>query len=632
NSFFDEDNFYIFADFSLYVYSDTVWEEYPILDLNYNPNYYHFTFLALNGLDCYFGTPDGLLHFNNGNLILVDTMITGIYGYDQDNKLWVFRRDNGLGNIFNSNYTPFNSIYSNTDLQDFRTTSPHEMYFGTNGNHIIHLGHDVILSFDNELWYFKYLVKNYSFLAFPDENEIWYRDSYDTITCIHTDELNFFATGIDNMYQYRNYKILDINNMSAPYHTWGNLYSIYSMYSGLNWPKDSLSDISADMGLLVGGLDSDQKIHLSTVRNRTHGCDFYPGPLDTTNATTDTATAFQYDRIWSVKQSEIELFIQKYNSGTLTGTWYKIPKDILEWPAAGSGNISRKLAPFIDNNADGVYNPYDGDYPDIEGNEMLWWVYNDNFAENTVTDARTLGIEIQARAWAFNHDFSVDSLKILNNCNFIHYDIINRSDTTYYDTYLGIYDYGCLPSDYGYNNYDIYAGCNVESASMYHYNFYPDSVYEQSTKMVEWISFLNGPLADENDGIDNDHDFDVDEPGETITMSAYVPSYCCPPIQPSCQQFTKEHYYNYLQGKRFNGEAFYYFDDYHVSADTSSQVITKYVFPDDSNPNGWGQNGIAMPPWNESGNWMDTRINFGSLGPFTFYPGQKVSLDIVIGA
>jgi hypothetical protein len=40
-----------------------------------------------------------------------------------------------------------------------------------------------------------------------------------------------------------------------------------------------------------------------------------------------------------------------------------------------------------------------------------------------------------------------------------------------------------------------------------------------------------------------------------------------------------------------------------------------------------------MPPWNESNVWgMGARVNFGSLGPFTFYPGQKVSLDIVIGA
>ena len=114
-----------------------------------------------------------------------------------------------------------------------------------------------------------------------------------------------------------NFKILDVNNMSAPYHTWGNLFSAYEQVPVLNWPKDSTNyHISMSTGLLVGGIDNYQNIHLSTLRHRTHGCDFYPGPLDTVIATIDTATAFQYDRIWSVTRDEIELFNQMYDAGT----------------------------------------------------------------------------------------------------------------------------------------------------------------------------------------------------------------------------------------------------------------------------------------------------------------------------
>ncbi|MCF8371757.1 MAG: T9SS type A sorting domain-containing protein [Bacteroidales bacterium] len=636
NTFVDEGCVYIATDTSLYVYSDSSWTQYPFPGTNFDFMYNYISFAGQSGLDCYLGTTSGLYHFSNGNIFLSDSMIVRVYGIDPEQRLWVVHREKGTGNIKNGTFTSFASFYTNTDLQDFSLTSPSYIYFGSNGiNYFQSFNNSFVVPINDELWYLYGIFGTFSVNAFPDLNEVWFRGpSKDTITYVHIDEVDLWGKGIDGRYQYKDFKILDVNNMSAPYHTWGNLFSIYPQVPVLRWPKDSANyAMTTSLGLLIGGFDNNEQLHLSTLRHRTYGCDFYPGPLDTVTAMIDTATVFQYDRIWSVSRNEIELFNQMFDAGTLTGSWYHIPKDILEWPASGTGNISRNLAPFVDHNGDGQYNPHDGDYPEVKGDELLWWVYNDNFAPNTVTDARTLGVEIQASAWAFNHDNSVDSLKILNNCNFIHYDVINRSDSIYYDTYLGIYDYGNLAADNGYNGYYLYSGCDVDNSSMYHYNFEPDDTISHPWQMAEWVSFLDGPLAEENDGIDNDHDFDIDEPGETITMSSFVPTHCCPPISPSCQQFTKDHYSNYLHGKRYNGEPFYYFDDFNWGGDTSSQVITKYVFPDDSNPNGWGQNGNVLPPWNESSSWgMGSRVNFGSVGLFTFYPGQKVSLDIVIGA
>ncbi|MBK7183400.1 MAG: hypothetical protein IPH89_10910 [Bacteroidetes bacterium] len=43
---------------------------------------------------------------------------------------------------------------------------------------------------------------------------------------------------------------------------------------------------------------------------------------------------------------------------------YNVDPTILSWPAHGTGNFSRNLAPFVDVNADGNYNPLTGgDYP-----------------------------------------------------------------------------------------------------------------------------------------------------------------------------------------------------------------------------------------------------------------------------
>ena len=39
--------------------------------------------------------------------------------------------------------------------------------------------------------------------------------------------------------------------------------------------------------------------------------------------------------------------------------------------------MNRNLAPFVDQKGDGIYDPTEGDYPDIEGDQAIWWVMND---------------------------------------------------------------------------------------------------------------------------------------------------------------------------------------------------------------------------------------------------------------
>ena len=41
-------------------------------------------------------------------------------------------------------------------------------------------------------------------------------------------------------------------------------------------------------------------------------------------------------------------------------------------------NFDKDLAPFVDVDNDGNYNPLNGDYPKIKGNQSIWWVMNDN--------------------------------------------------------------------------------------------------------------------------------------------------------------------------------------------------------------------------------------------------------------
>jgi hypothetical protein len=49
-------------------------------------------------------------------------------------------------------------------------------------------------------------------------------------------------------------------------------------------------------------------------------------------------------------------------------------------------------------NGDGHYNCLQGDYPLIKGDQIIWWVFNDNYNKHTETGSlHNMGIEVQGR-------------------------------------------------------------------------------------------------------------------------------------------------------------------------------------------------------------------------------------------
>jgi hypothetical protein len=74
--------------------------------------------------------------------------------------------------------------------------------------------------------------------------------------------------------------------------------------------------------------------------------------------------------------------------------------------------------------------------------------------------------------------------------------------------------------------FDDYVGCDVNLGLGFCYNGDPDDGsgtidgYGINPPAVG-ADFFQGPLADPNDGIDNDRDGVVDEPGEQIIMSQF---------------------------------------------------------------------------------------------------------------
>ena len=111
------------------------------------------------------------------------------------------------------------------------------------------------------------------------------------------------------------------------------------------------------------------------------------------------------------------------------------------------------MAPFSDRNGDGIYNPFEGDYPEIRGDQALFFIFNDDRGPHLESTGKKLKIEIHGMAYAF--DLPGDSA--FKNTVFLNYKIFNRSQNTYDSTLFGIY----TDIDLGYFG-DDYVLCDVE--------------------------------------------------------------------------------------------------------------------------------------------------------------------------
>ena len=216
--------------------------------------------------------------------------------------------------------------------------------------------------------------------------------------------------------------------------------------------------------------------------------DYFPGPLnsgdpnypggalnDPERGTTDTQSCNDWDQVWTAYRYEIEAHLADWADNQSIDQ--PIP-NIMAWPGAGNPHSAvyngfelppvdqHGLAPFFDQNADGIYDPLDGDYPDLSfarfPDQITWCVFND--AGNIHTESNTvtpLKMEIQLTSWAF---FCTDN-PVLNNTIFNSYRLINKGVEKIDSLFLGLFtdfDLGCYTDDY--------LGCRPDQNSFFAYN------------------------------------------------------------------------------------------------------------------------------------------------------------------
>lgn len=372
-------------------------------------------------------------------------------------------------------------------------------------------------------------------------------------------------------------------------------YDPYGNGASYQVPRCSGTNLISSSGIWLGGYDPQGVLRLSaSTYNQGNDFSFCQGPLDTITAMPApgaTHLTGPYAGAYSMLRSEIDEFKTAFAAGLVQNGTYIIPNRILDWPAQGTGNFTRNLAPWFDFNGDGVYNPINGDYPEIKGDQMIFAVFNDR---NYLSQS-PIGVEIHLSAYAYScQNFSNPADTILNYTTFYHYKLINRSGDSITNFRFAFWS----DPDIGFSNND-YAGCDVMRQTGYAYNADTFEYHIGYDIPAIGVTVLQGPLADAGDALDNNMNGIVDEPGETWNMSNFM-VYNNVISTWTGNPFNLESYYNYMKSYWLNGQPLTFGGDgfqlgnppaYYIYSDT-----TDPWFPFSGTGAHWTMANASVPP------------------------------------
>ena len=446
---------------------------------------------------------------------------------------------------------------------------------------------------------------------------------------------------------------LSINNVRTTVLTGGDMWwdLVVPRYEV---PKDSGKHSLFAGSLWLGGRDASGQLKVAALRFRQVGMDFWTGPLSTVTAEVDPSTCEKWDRHFKSTRTEVDAFVG--------GVTDKIPDFIKEWPAHGDygKDEATYLAPFVDVDGDGFYSYENGDYPgydltgnvdcqgqliNIYGDENLWWIFNDKGNIHTETGGQAIGMEIRAQAFSFATNDEV------NNMTFYNYELHNRSSFDLRDTYFGFF----VDPDLGNAN-DDFVGCDVERGLGFCYNgdeFDDDANgrpgYGANPPAIG-VDFFQGPFQD-NDGKDNclcttyadaiaDDGIVYSGSGvgygdgvidnERLGMRAYL--YFTNGGGSTGDPVVATDYYNYLRSFWRDNTKMVYGGTGHQNSPGVVQPLldADFMFPDDTDPLGWGTAGDPQDPWTEvtATNTPADRRFVQSAGPFSLAPGAVNNITV----
>jgi len=356
----------------------------------------------------------------------------------------------------------------------------------------------------------------------------------------------------------------------------------------------------------IGGI-MDGKLRMSAARYGNY--ELWAGPLDELGNPPEDCKV--YDRIFKVSTSDIETY-------ETTGI---ASDDLRDWPTGlgaptvdAEGNEIDLMDVPLSARRDRVINLAASELPEVLGNQSIWWVMNDRGNEHNSTHTLPMGIEVHGHAFAASNPSEIP-----NNTTLYNFRIFNRNVLPVTRAYIGVW----LDTTLGDFD-DDYIGSDSTLGMGYVYNADNEDGGGEgygTPPPALGVLFMEGPNADD-DLVDNDHDGEVDEPGERLraTMVGWHNSGGGVTEDPR----RAAHYYQYMQGMWKDGKLF----TYGGNGRDFSNIPTHNVFSGDPvTSEFWSEmNSDGLGTRREPG---DRRL-FISSGPFTLGAGKDIDFTVAI--
>ena len=125
--------------------------------------------------------------------------------------------------------------------------------------------------------------------------------------------------------------------------------------------------------------------------------DIWPGPIDTLTGQTDPVA--KWNKVWEIKEQDITNHRENYSA-----VGYEVPPSIADWPSNSENGFANYLAPFADVNANQIYDPENGDFPVIKGDNAVYIIANDVASEHTASLGLEIGLELHTLTYTYNQN------------------------------------------------------------------------------------------------------------------------------------------------------------------------------------------------------------------------------------
>jgi hypothetical protein len=566
--------------------------------------------------DIYIGTSNGLSKLSAGIWTTFNTSNSGL----GDNNIISLCSDN-MNKLFIGTNSKGAFIYNNNTIQSLLVAYPklssyvydqshtHILYskifdIAKDANGSVYIN-TVSINSNNDIKYLLIKIKSieFSICRMPNNirpmffecetaDNLWFVNSEISLTTLPRTK-NLYSFIFSESVFRDDFELLNINNVKAGISSSGYLFKDYINFekSMFTIPKDSNMSTIFCGNLWIGAKDNNGSLYIATERYReveqhNENRDYQPGPISYDSSIYNIERE-KWNHTWKVSKSEIDYHRTHYNN-----LGYAIPNEIAIWPGNGNPVLgqSQFLAPYADANGNGKYDPQNGDYPIIRGDQALYFIYNDQ-RNHTESSGTALSVECHGLAYAFSNPADT----ALNNTIFINYRIFNHSQNNYDSLYIGTF----TDFDLGYA-WDDFVGCDSVISSYYAYN------------------------GKNIDGTGQNYAYGTYPPAQGVSfLNQQLTSFMCynNAAGPYGEPDVPLHYYNYMSGKWKDNTHLLFGGDGHGSGIGSTNFTTNYIFS--GNPE-------DTADWTEisANNVPGDRRGLGSIGPYTLLKDSSICVDI----